>query len=133
MLHVMTRPSSCEQFPPSTFVFQLYRHQNWGIFNNIGSSLEVTATLFSQTVSLFRLNRFQTRVQFTRKQHTARHQSPTRIYRAGGRMKLLTHNMLACHIKGHTENMSFRIEVCPPSFRSTLLSFPPSSSQFVLA
>lgn len=27
-----------------------------------------------------------------------------------GSMKLLTHNMLACHIKGHTENLPFRIE-----------------------
>ena len=30
----------------------------------------------------------------------------------GGSMKLLTHNMLACHIKGVKENQPFIIEVC---------------------
>ena len=32
--------------------------------------------------------------------------------RPGGSMKLLTHNMLACHIKGVKENQPFIIEVC---------------------
>jgi len=33
-------------------------------------------------------------------------------------MKLLTHNMLACHIKGVKENQPFIIEVCDGSIPS---------------